>query len=550
MSITSLNWGMILGGFGLFMFGIKFMGDGMKAAAGDKLRDIINRYTSNRFMALLVGIVLTIIMQSSSATSAITIGLVRANLMTLEQAVGVILGATIGTTVTSFLISVNVDKYALYIAFVGCMLICFAKKRKTVYIGNVILGFGLIFFGMGAMGDGLAQLKELPQFEAFALKMSDNPLLAFITGIGLTGLVQSSAATIGVAQKLYNAGAITFAASLPFMFGANIGTTVTGILASLGGSSSGKRTAATHTTINLISAAVGMILLKPYSAFVQSFAGGLNPMMQIAVANMVFKTITTCLFLPFVTPLVAFIKKIVPGEETVEIDVEELDEGITQVLPGAALQASSMAIMKLLDMVRLNISMLNDSIGGGLAKDKADQNETVINRLDQKITTYLIELSTKPNLNPDDTENVRKQLDAVKNLERIGDLAINVAEFFEMTQDEGKNAFSSEAIEEMKNMMAKLIDMYDIMAEVFVTREESLYHKLLGLESELDGMEAAYRRTHFDRMRDGVCKSPIAESVYCDILGTIEIMGDHCCNVCKSTVTGMTSDLSDDEVIA
>ena len=180
MTLPALDYGMILGGFGLFMFGIKFMGDGLKSAAGDQLRDIINKYTSNRFSALMIGIAITIIMQSSSATSAITIGLVRAGLMSLEQAAGIILGATIGTTVTSFLISVHIDKYAMFIVFVGTMLICFAKKIRIQYYGNVILGFGLIFFGMAAMGDALAELKNLPGFESFALTMSKNPLLALL----------------------------------------------------------------------------------------------------------------------------------------------------------------------------------------------------------------------------------------------------------------------------------------------------------------------------------------------------------------------------------
>ena len=163
MGISSLDWGMVLGGFGLFMFGIKFMGDGLKATAGDRLRDYIEKYTSNPVSGLFIGIIMTIIMQSSSATSAISIGLVRAGLMTLEQAAGIILGATIGTTVTSFLISVNIEKYAMFIIFVGTMLICFGKKRQYVYIGNVILGFGLIFFGMAGMGDSY---NDLPMLEA------------------------------------------------------------------------------------------------------------------------------------------------------------------------------------------------------------------------------------------------------------------------------------------------------------------------------------------------------------------------------------------------
>ena len=554
MTLASLNWGLILGGFGLFMFGIKFMGDGLKAAAGDKLRDYINRYTSNPVSALIIGIIMTIIMQSSSATSAITIGLVRAGLMTLEQAAGIILGATIGTTVTSFLISINIEKYAMFIVFAGTMLICFAKKQKFVYIGNVILGFGLIFFGMSGMGDALAGLKELPEFSAIALKMSENPILAMLTGVVLTAAVQSSAATIGVIQKLYQAGAVTFAASLPFMFGANIGTTMTGILASIGGTTAGKRTAAMHTTLNVISTIIGMILLVPYSNFIQSIAGGLNPMMQIAVANIIFKTLTTLLFLPFVKQLVALAKKIVPGEESdmTGVDIEEMDEEITDVLPSAAVNASRQAILKLIDVVRLSVTQADAFLkgrGGDGEKTKIGETEALANRFDQKITNYLIRLSRKPNLTVNDTDDIRSQFDAVKNYERVGDLAMNLVEFYSLIFEKGEN-FSEAALTDINTMGALLLDMFDLSAEVFMTADKALYAKLQEMESQLDKMELESRRAHFRRLSDGTCESQVAGTFYCDILGTIERMGDHCCNAARSTVTGQTSDISDDEVIA
>ncbi|MBQ3461379.1 MAG: Na/Pi cotransporter family protein [Solobacterium sp.] len=554
MSIASLNWGMILGGFGLFMFGIKFMGNGLKAVAGDKLRDYINRYTSNPISALMIGIVITIIMQSSSATSAITIGLVRAGLMTLDQAAGIILGATIGTTVTSFLISINIEKYAMFIIFFGTLLICFFKKQKTIYMGEVILGFGLIFFGMSSMGDALAALKELPQFEAFALSMSSNPVLAMLAGVGLTALVQSSAATIGVAQKLYQAGAITFSASLPFMFGANIGTTMTGVLAAIGGSTAGKRTACLHTTLNVISTFFGMLLLVPFANFIQSVFGGLNPMMQIAMANIVFKTVTTLCFLPFTKQLVALARKIIPGEEPaeVEVDIDEMDGEIANVLPSAAVEASRQAILKLVDVVRLNLTQTLEFFrakGDAEAKEELDKTEAIANRFDQKITDYLIRLSKKPNLTRKDTDDVRFQLDAVKNFERVGDLDINLAEFFLMVTEK-KESFSEQAEKDIEAMFTVMIDMFDLAAEVFVTCDENQYRQLQEMESKLDQMEIALRHDHFDRMRAGICTSMVAESVFSDILGTLERMGDHCCNVGKAAITGKTSDLSDDEVIA
>ncbi|MDO4414994.1 MAG: Na/Pi cotransporter family protein [Erysipelotrichaceae bacterium] len=553
MTLASLDWGMILGGFGLFMFGIKFMGDGLKAAAGDRLKDLINKYTSNRISALLIGIVLTIIMQSSSATSAISIGLVRASLMTLEQAAGIILGATIGTTVTSFLISISIEKYAMFIIFAGCALICFAKKVKLQQSGSVILGFGLIFFGMAAMGDALAALKELPQFESIALKMSEQPVLALLAGILLTAAVQSSAATIGVIQKLYMAGAVTFSASLPFMFGANIGTTMTGILASIGGSTEGKRTAALHTTLNVISTIFGMLLLKPYASFIQAAFGGLNPMMQIAMANIVFKTVTTLLFVPFLNQLVAFVKKIIPGEEKESYDYgfDQLETDLGAILPSAAVDVAKQAILKMVDIVRYNTSealVYMKNKGDETLKEKIAEREGVINQFDLKITEYLIQLSKKPNLTINDTDNIRSYLDALKNFERVGDLTQNLIEFFDMAYEK-KEEFTPKATAEMEAMFEQLLKMFDVAAEVFVTGDEEQYEKLRSLEHDLDKMELDARRHHFRRMRDGECTTQVASSVYCDIIGTLERMGDHCCNVGKSTVTGLTSDLSDDEMI-
>ncbi|MBP3892207.1 MAG: Na/Pi cotransporter family protein [Solobacterium sp.] len=552
--MMTLNWGMILGGFGLFMFGIKFMGDGLKAVAGDQLRDFINKYTSKPLTALLMGIVITVIMQSSSATSAITIGLVRAGLMTFEQATGIILGATIGTTFTSFLISINIEKYAMFIVFVGALLICFTKKQRYIYFGNVILGFGLIFYGMSGMGDALASLKDLPQFEAIALNMSQNPVLAMLSGVGLTALVQSSAATIGVIQKLYQAGAVSFSAALPFMFGANIGTTMTGILASIGGTTAGKRTAAVHTTINVISTLIGMLLLRPYASFIQMIAGGANPMMQIAIANIIFKTLTTILFFPFTKQLVAFVRKIVPGEEPsdMDVDIEEMDTEISKLLPSAAVHASEQAILKLVDVVRLNtvntLKFFNER-GDETDKEKLDKTEAIANRFDTKITDYLIRLSVQSNLTQQDINDVRIQFDAVKNYERIGDLNQNLSEFFLMVFEK-KEAFTEHAMKEINDMFEHFIDMYDLSAEVFVTHDEKAYHQLQEMELKLDAMEEEARAAHFKRMADHICVSPVAESIYCDVIGTLERMGDHCCNVAKSAITGFTSDLSDDEVVA
>ena len=295
MTLSSIRWDMVLGGFGLFLFGIEFMGGGLKSIAGDKMRDYIEKYTSTPLKAILIGIVLTVLMQSSSASTAITISFVRAGLMTLNQAAGIVFGANIGTTFTTLLISLNLDQYTLYIVAAGALLLSFSKKKKVKYVGSIIFGFGMLFFGLSLMGDALAEIKELPQFEAVAISMSNNPLLSLGSGIILTALVQSSAATIAIIQKLYQAGAIDIYAAIPFMFGANIGTTITGILAALGGSLGARRTAGLHTLFNILRSIIGMLILTPYTHFILQLADtfNLSPMMQIAFANIIFSTLAT-----------------------------------------------------------------------------------------------------------------------------------------------------------------------------------------------------------------------------------------------------------------
>lgn len=541
MTLGSISWNMILGGFGLFMFGITFMGDGLKAVAGDKLREYIDKYTSNIFSGIIIGILLTILMQSSSATTAIVIGLVRAGLMSLNQAAGVVLGANIGTTVTSFLISISIDKYAMYIVFVGALFICFGSKQKQKYIGNCILGFGLIFYGMDAMGTALAELKQLPEFTQFAITMAQNPLLGFLAGVLITAALQSSAATIGVIQKLYDAGAVSLGASIPFMFGANIGTTMTGILASIGGSTAGKRTAAMHSILNIIAGIIGMFLLVPYSSFISNVFGGLNPMMQIAVANIIFKTVTTLCFVPFTNQLVSLVRKIVPGKEPelMEVDIDELDTNVQTVLPSFALKQGEQAILKMCDVVKEDVRQtqvfLNEK-GTDEDMELLKRNESMINKFDKKITEYLIQLSVQPNLTEQDILDNKLYLDTTKNLERLGDLAINLGEFYNMVYTD-EHEFSQQACKDVNAMYEQFVDMFDLTVEIFVTRNQVAYGRLLGMEDNMDKMEYDARESHFKRMSNHTCTSPIAESVYCDILGTLERMADHCCNIARSATT-------------
>ena len=546
MTLSSIRWDMVLGGFGLFLFGIEFMGGGLKSIACDKMRDYIEKYTSTPLKAILIGIVLTVLMQSSSASTAITISFVRAGLMTLNQAAGIVFGANIGTTFTTLLISLNLDQYTLYIVATGALLLSFSKKKKVKYVGSIIFGFGMLFFGLSLMGDALAEIKELPQFEAVAISMSNNPLLSLGAGIILTALVQSSAATIAIIQKLYQAGAIDIYAAIPFMFGANIGTTITGILAALGGSLGARRTAGLHTLFNILRSIIGMLILTPYTHFILQLADkfNLSPMMQIAFANIIFSTLATICFTPFMQKMVKIVSRIIPGseKERPDVNIDNLDEDISNYLPAAAIHSAEIAISQMAKVVRDDIVDTKDYLNKPGTKEDQEylnQSEALINRMDKKITEYLIRISQHTSsMSEHDNDKIRLDLEIVKNLERIGDLATNLVEFFQMVFDDS-GQFTEYAYSEINKMFDTLIEMFDKCIVVYETSDNDTYMELLDLEDKLDSMEFKFRNNHFDRLSNNACGSAIAASVYADILGNLERMGDHCRNIGRSTVSDM-----------
>ncbi len=538
-TFADLQWNMVLGGFGLFMFGIKFVGDGLKSLAGDKLRDYINKYTSKTWMALIIGIVITVLIQSSSATTAITIGLVRAGLMKLEQAAGVVIGANIGTTITAFLIGLKIERFSLYFVFLGGTILSFANKKQSRHIGEVLIGFGGLFYGLQIMGDSLKMLKDVPEFIMFAEAMSNNSFLSLMAGTLLTALIQGSAATIGVIQKIYESGGMTLMAALPFVFGSNIGTTITGAFAAIGGTTESKRTALLHTFFNVIGTTIGMILLVPYVGFIQFLSDkmGVPPMMQIAVSHIIFNVGATCVFFPFTKQMCKLVSMVIKGEEAEQLDIntDVLDPALIQ-LPSTALSVAQNLTVTMSNIV---IKLINDAKiylieKTSTAKESVEQAEQVINDLDTKITNYLIEIS-KRELNDIEMKQYTANLQIVKNLERIGDLGTNLIEFYQMVH-EAKESFSPEAVEEISGMSDRLLDMVHLGIMTFEDKSTNAFVMLKDNEEKLDSMEYNYRQLHFNRIRDKQCTSTVAGSIYCDILGTLERMGDHTVNIARSAL--------------
>lgn len=537
LSFGSIQWDLIIGGLALFLFGIDYMGEGLKNAAGDKLKEYIDKYTNKTWKGIIVGTLITVLIQSSSATSAIAISFVRAGLMSVPQSLGIIIGANIGTTITAFLIGLNIEELALYFVFAGVMMELFAKRKKQKYFGQIILGFGILFFGLKLMGDELSLIGDLPVFTAIAETMTQQPILGVLAGMVLTAVVQSSSATVGIIQKIYDAGAISLYAALPFAFGCSIGTTITGMFASIGGTTASKRTAVMNVIFNMTGAVIFTILLVPYGRLIEALtvAFNLSPMMQIAFAHMIRAMVISVLWYPFTGVLIKIGKLIVKGdgEEQIEINFDMLDPNLAKELPAVALDVAKQATVKMSDLA---INAIEDSkkfftTKQGKYNSSSHQLEDAINTLDTKITDYLTNI-THVDVGVNDIDESIINLQVVKNLERIGDIVMNLNEFYDGVYEE-KEDFTESAMEEVCEMYDIVIDMIKNSINYFETRNDMYLGFIIEQENKLDAISDKAKKEHFIRMRSNECVHPIASSTYVDVVSNLERMGDHAYNIIK-----------------
>lgn len=532
-----MDWQDILfkfvGGLGIFLFGIKYMSDGLQKSAGDKMRGLLEKYTSNPLLGVLVGVGVTILIQSSSGTTVMAIGLVNAGLMTLRQAIGVIMGANIGTTMTAFIVGIKIEEYAMPIIAVGAFFLFFFNKKRFQYIGQVIFGFGTLFLGLSTMGSGVKPLSQLPAFTDFMIQLQDQHVLALVVGTVFTMIVQSSSATIGILQTIADEGMISLKGSLPILFGDNIGTTITAVLASIGATVAAKRTAMVHVIFNVVGAIIFMILLGPVHALVSWLGESVNIRMQIAYAHGIFNTTNALIFMPLIPFLAWLVTKAIPGKmQEIEFKPIYLDERLLAT-PAVAFGQAQHEILRMGKYAR---ETLHDATAFFFSKEArmgelALQKEELINELNRKITDYMVRIQQQNGLPEGESEKASGWFQLVNDIERIGDHSENIVELSEFRINK-KVEFSEEASLELKEML-NIADKAVERALVALEHSDmAAAHEVLDYERELDELEAKFRKSHIQRLNQSMCTGN-SGAVYLDVLSNLERIGDHSKNIAQ-----------------
>lgn len=538
----SINWQEIafhfLGGLGLFLYSIKTMGDGLQQAAGDRLRFYIDKYTSNPFFGILVGIGMTALIQSSSGVTVITVGLVSAGLLTLRQAIGIVMGANIGTTVTSFIIGFKLGDYALPMLFLGAVCLFFTKNRTINNIGRIVFGVGGIFFALNLMSGAMEPLKDLQVFKDYMVELSKNPILGVLVGTGLTLLIQASSATIGILQNLYASNLIDLQGALPVLFGDNIGTTITAIIASLGANIAAKRVAAAHVAFNVIGTVICIIFLVPFTGLIQWFESFLNlaPEMTIAFAHGTFNITNTIIQFPFIGALAFMVTKLIPGEdEVVKYEPLYLDEQLIKQAPSIALGNAKKELLHLGNYAAKAFDLSYDYIINSNEKvaEKGHKTEEAINTIDEKLTRYLISLSGEA-LSQKESEVLTNILDSSRDLERIGDHAealLNLNDYLQR-----KNVqFSEAALEELAEIYLKTSEFVKDALESVENNDLEQAQALIERHEDINNMERVLRKTHIKRLNNGECSTQAGVN-FIDIISHYTRVSDHAMNLAEKVL--------------
>lgn len=552
----------LLGGLAIFIYGMNLMSEGLQKVAGDKMRAILEMLTKNPLVGVLAGALTTAVLQSSAATTVMVIGFVSASLMTLPQAISIILGANIGTTMTAQLIAFKLDDFVWPIIFVGFVLYFAAKKAQIKHIGQTVFGFGLLFLGIIYMGDTMKPLVGMPIFADIIFQVKEIPVLGILFGTVMTVVVQSSSAVIAVLQNLASqagpdgvSSIIGLEGALPILFGSNIGTTITSILASIGGSSDAKRTAAAHTVFN-ISGTLLFIFIVPQFCNVVRLISPSGPELaiisrEIANAHTMFNLICTILWLPFIGILVKIVTKIVPEKSSpagnqglpLYLDYKIIDQ------PVFALHLATQELSRIAQMIVPMLKAAERAFLNGdedaVAEVAATENN--IDALQSESVKYLSSIFAEGELTAHQTAQISGLLHVAADIEHMGDQCQNIAEFAQEKMKKGYQ-FSDRAVLELSGGFAQVKEMVQDTIHALTDGHEDLARDVLVQEDAMDHLETRLRKHHMERLERGEC-SPEFTVLYTDVLHNLEKIGDYCTNIAQAVLKDINFNSKEKEKI-
>ena len=547
MEFDVLSIVQMIGGLALFIYGMTTMGKGLERAAGSKLEKTLEKMTGNVFTALIMGMVVTMVIQSSSATTVMVVGFVNAGIMTLKQSVGVILGANIGTTITAqilrlsggegsgnlFMDLLKPKNLAYIIVLVGVIIMMLAKKRRTRDIADIFTGFGILFIGMAVMEGAVAPLADLPQFADLFAAIS-NPVLGVVVGAGVTAIIQSSSASVGILQALSTTGAITYSAAIPIILGQNIGTCITAFLSSLGGSKNARRTAMVHFYFNLIGSIAFLVAIYAVQ-YTVGFSFWENPIDKGGIANFhtLFNVTCTLLFLPFTGLLVKLARWSVPTGETQEDPLAKLEPRFLTT-PALALDQAQRCIADMGEAAKSNFHLAIDPMFGGSAASEEifREHEAFLDRAEVEIGRYLTTMHNVRSV--DQRRQSAEMMHSLSDFEKIGDYAQNIFDRADEFRQAGLS-FSATAMNELHAMTDAVSEVLDMTVEAYVTQSVSLARSVEPLEEVVDTMKEQLKSRHIERLGEGGCTMQTGIH-FLDIVHDLEKISDHCSNIAIYTI--------------
>ncbi len=538
----------LIGGLALFLYGMNVMGGGLEKLAGGKLEKIFEKLTSNPLKAVLLGVTVTSVIQSSSATTVMLVGFVNAGIMKLRSAIGIIMGANIGTTVTAWLLSlsglsgdsllVNMLKPASFspvLAIIGVAILTFSKSGRKKDIATILIGFAVLMFGMTMMSDAVAPLKDVPEF-AEILLWFNNPVLGVLAGALLTAIIQSSSASVGILQALSATGAITFGSALPIILGQNIGTCVTALLSSIGTSKNAKRVAVVHLYFNIIGTFLFLGVFYLANAIVDfSFISDVVGAKEIAVVHTIFNFSTTIVLLPFIKALEKLAYFTVrdgecEGKEDMEQQFRILDDRFLQS-PAFAIEKCRDLTNKMGELAKESITIALEISTGKFDREKAEQinaNETAVDMYEDRLGTYLVKLSSQ-DMSIKDSQSVSTLLHVIGDFERISDHAQNIVDVA-VEKHEKDVEFSPQATKELNVICGAVKEILDISLEAFEKHDLETASRVEPLEEVVDRLRATLKRRHIKRLQSGECTIEMG-FIFIDLLTNLERVSDHCSNI-------------------